>query len=79
MSKQTLEEAAEKYAEKWNDLENQFKLSSCFIAGAKCQAERSYSDAIDLFITEIKNEFKDDNWDYLEFIKVRVIEQFKKK
>jgi hypothetical protein len=43
------------------------------------QQERSYSEAIDLFITEIKSEFKDDNWDYLEFIKERVIEQFKKK
>ena len=44
MKEETLEEAAESYAEKWNDLENQFKLSSCFIAGAKWQQERSYSE-----------------------------------
>jgi hypothetical protein len=50
-----------------------------FIEGAKWQQERSYSEVIDLFITEIKDEFKDDNWDYLEFIKERVLEQFKKK
>ena len=47
--------------------------------GVEWQSKRSYSEAIDLFITEIKNEFKDDNWDYLDFIKIRVIEQFKKK
>ena len=35
--------------------------------------------AIDLFITEIKTEFKDDNWDYLEFIKERVLNQLKNK
>jgi hypothetical protein len=40
--KETLEDAAEKYAEKWNDLENQFKLSSCFMAGAKWQQEKMY-------------------------------------
>jgi len=47
--------------------------------GHNKQQERSYSEAIDLFITEIKNEFKDDNWDYLEFVKERVVEQFKNK
>jgi hypothetical protein len=41
---ETLEEVAENYAEKWNDLENQFKLSSCFMAGAKWQQERMYSE-----------------------------------
>jgi len=40
MKKENLEQAAENYAEKWNDLENQFKLSSCFIAGAKFQQEQ---------------------------------------
>jgi hypothetical protein len=46
---------------------------------AKETEKQQRIDAVELFITEIKNEFKDDNWDYLEFIKVRVIEQFKKK
>ena len=40
MKTENLEQAAENYAEKWNDLENQFKLSSCFIAGAKFQQEQ---------------------------------------
>ena len=44
MKQETLEDVAESYAEKWNDLENQFKLSSCFIAGAKWQQERMYSE-----------------------------------
>ena len=38
--KETLEEAAERYAENWNDLENQFARTSCFIAGAKWQQEQ---------------------------------------
>ena len=42
-----------------------YELEQLFL---KWQQERSYSEAIDLFITEIKTEFKDDNWDYLEFI-----------
>jgi hypothetical protein len=41
--------------------------------------ERIYSEAIDSFITEIKTEFIHENWDYLDFIKERVIEQFKNK
>ena len=41
---ETIEDAAESYADKWNDLENQFKLSSCFIAGANYQAEKMYSE-----------------------------------
>jgi hypothetical protein len=77
---ETLEEAAKRYTEehKWEEQEDPWLD---FMEGAKWQQERSYSEAIDLFITEIKNEFKDDNdnWDYLEFIKERVIEQFKKK
>jgi hypothetical protein len=50
---ETLEEVAENYAEKWNDLENQFKLSSCFIAGAKWQQEKSYSEeeVLELLLT----------------------------
>jgi hypothetical protein len=50
-----------------------------FIEGAKWNQERMYSEAIGLFITEIKNEFKDENWDYLEFIKLRLLEDLKKK
>jgi hypothetical protein len=53
-----------------------YELEQLFL---KWQQERSYSEAIDLFITEIKTEFKDDNWDYLEFIKERVLNQLKNK
>jgi hypothetical protein len=41
---ETLIEYAENYAKKWNDLENQFKLSSCFIAGAMWQQKKMYSE-----------------------------------
>lgn len=33
------------------------------------------SESIDLFIDEIKLEFKDENWDYLNFIKVDCFSQ----
>jgi len=55
MKKQeTIEEAAENYAEKWNDLENQFKLSSCFIAGVKWEQERMYRHQL----SETKKQIK---------------------
>ena len=75
---ETLEEVADNC---WVEgaWDNRDSFTDGFVEGAKWQQERSYSEAIDLFITEIKTEFKDDNWDYLEFIKERVIEQFKKK
>jgi hypothetical protein len=69
---ETLEEAAEReYPKEGED--------STYCDLGLIQQERSYTDGIDLFIAEIKSEFKDDNWDYLEFIKERVLEQFKKK
>ncbi len=84
MTQETLEEAAEKlypndgfFDEIYCDI-NEYNREK-WIEGVKQQQERSYSEAIDLFITEIKSEFKDYNWDYLEFIKERVLEQFKKK
>jgi hypothetical protein len=56
---ETLEEVAENYAEKWNDLENQFKLSSCFIAGAKWQQER-YSEEAEISLKNKQNQLLDD-------------------
>ena len=82
---ETLKEVAEKYAEIYKcpaTNENEYcrhDIISAINFGAKWHQERSYSEAIDLFITEIKTEFKDDNWDYLEFIKERVLKQFKNK
>ena len=52
MKKENLEQAAENYAEKWNDLENQFKLSSCFIAGVKWQQERMI-ETMDAFAEDV--------------------------
>jgi hypothetical protein len=77
LKQETLEEASWRF-NPLKKLDGEF-LRAAFIKGAKWQQERSYSEAIDSFITQIKNEFKDDNLDYLEFIKARVIEQFKKK
>jgi hypothetical protein len=74
-NKETLEEVAANLF--WTVGNEGIANIDSFIKGAKWQEERSYSEAIDLFITEIKNEFIHENWDYLEFIKVRVIEQFK--
>jgi hypothetical protein len=39
-----MEQAAEDYADKWNDSQNQFKLSSCFIAGVLWQGQQSYTE-----------------------------------
>jgi hypothetical protein len=70
-----IEEAAEKFVNS-----TRFKNpKSLFCEGAKWQQENSYSQVINLFINEIKTEFKDENCDYLDFIKDRVIEQFKNK
>ena len=75
MTQETLEEAAENYG---NSIGNKNGTAQFdFIRGAKWQQERMYSEAIDLFIDEIKSEFKDDNWDYLEFIKERVLNNLK--
>ena len=52
MKKENLEQAAENYAEKWNDLENQFKLSSCFIAGAEWEQERLL-ETMDAFTEDV--------------------------
>jgi len=52
MKKENLEQAAENYAEKWNDLENQFKLSSCFIAGVKWEQERMF-ETMDAFAEDV--------------------------
>jgi hypothetical protein len=86
MKQETLEEAAKTYYEENIDQSNiprehyEWEIQDLMSGFAyKWQQEISYSEAIDLFITEIKTEFKDDNWDYLEFIKERVIEQFKNK
>jgi hypothetical protein len=81
---ETLEEAAEKgYRFEADpmmpDKREHQDFLRIFKKGAKWQSERMYSEEIDLFINEIKTEFKDDNWDYLEFIKERVVEQFKNK
>jgi hypothetical protein len=76
--KETLEEFIESYVNRIDRSEDGL-VEKCLEDGAKWQQEGNYSEAIDLFITEIKTEFKDENWDYLEFIKERVIEQFKKK
>ncbi len=52
MKKENLEQAAENYAEKWNDLDNQFKLSSCFIAGAEFQQKRML-ETMDAFTEDV--------------------------
>jgi hypothetical protein len=74
MKQETLEEASIDYSKMYFSENKKAELG--FIAGASWQKEQDKnkcSEIIDLFITEIKNEFKDDNWDYLEFIKERVI------
>jgi hypothetical protein len=77
---ETLEEVAENYAEKWNDLENQFKLSSCFIAGAKWQQERSYSEEEVLNILDIMlSEYRDSLENKTDFYPALRFEQFKNK
>jgi hypothetical protein len=84
---ETLEEVAEKHASYDNDYvplsdgEHDFNegFKNAFLNGFKLAQERMYSEGIDLFITEIKTEFKDENWDYLDFIKERVLEQLKNK
>jgi hypothetical protein len=58
------------YIEQAKEMEKQQIIDAC---------EKMYSEAIDSFITEIKTEFIHENWDYLDFIKERVIEQFKNK
>jgi len=88
MKKETLEKVAENHINNDLDLYESLVdghisydigmdlLNNLFINGAKWKEEQDKnkcSEIIDLFITEIKNEFKDDNWDYLEFIKERVI------
>jgi hypothetical protein len=76
---ETLEEAGLQHCDMLDKFPELVNPLFTFKQGAKWQQERSYTDGIDLFIAEIKSEFKDDNWDYLEFIKERVLEQFKKK
>jgi hypothetical protein len=76
MKQETLEETAEKYAKKWNDLENQFKLSSCFIAGYRLAQERSYSE-LSIYLQELANK---DRLKSLTSNQIRaMIEQFKNK
>jgi hypothetical protein len=92
--KKTLELAAEEYASYDNeyvpiekpaeehDFNKGYKIA--FIQGAKWHQQQdkkicSDEKVIDLFITEIKTEFKDENWDYLDFIKYRLLEKFKNK
>ena len=82
MKKETLKEASHTAWLNYEHVEGNLYSTSFkngFIDGAKWQAESMYSEAIDSFITEIKTEFIHENWDYLDFIKERVIEQFKKK
>jgi hypothetical protein len=83
---ETLEEVAERlFPTNTNDktvnYQNKVRKPN-WIQGAKWQQEQDknkYSDAIDYFITEIKTEFKDENWDYLDFIKERVLTKIKNK
>jgi hypothetical protein len=80
---ETLEEVAEKYVNgRCTGGIMERALLSAIEFGAKWQQEQDkkmYSDAIDYFITEIKTEFKDENWDYLDFIKERVLTKIKNK
>ena len=71
MNKETIEEAAESYAGKWNDLENQFKLSSCFIAGANYQAEKMYSEeeVLQLLLRLQQTESYDNLYEWFEQFK----------
>jgi hypothetical protein len=73
MTQETLEEVAENYAKKWNDLENQFKLSSCFIEGAKYQQEQMYSEE------EVMNMFHNLSMHLPLHYEFLVKEQFKNK
>lgn len=64
------------------------KLVERLICFAKSESSKSYhapdnvdfeelrKEALQCFINEIKNEFKDQNWDYLEFISQRVISNY---
>jgi hypothetical protein len=81
MEKETLEEAAERYVEE----DNCNRYYNDFIAGAKWQAERMYSEAIEFaewirikdFQTTSKN-----NWiglDMKYYTTQELFEQFKKK
>ena len=56
---------SESYAEKWNDLENQFKLSSCFIAGAKWQQQETIEEVFEWlntnnYVTDLKETMIED-------------------
>ena len=63
-NKETLEEAAENYSKEkfFSDQETQIKIGKeGFIAGAKWQAERMYSE-LEVFINELKDKI--DSFEY---------------
>jgi hypothetical protein len=62
------------------DLMRDGYLKVGFVEGFRKSQKISYNDSLDLFISEIKKEFNDTDWEYLDFIKNRIMEnKFKKK
>lgn len=88
MNKETLEKAAEKYADFSNDyvpmsFGDKFNETSKrdFIAGANYMAERMYSEEkVDLLVNELINNFTDWSGSYVYKDKlIEIHEQLKKK
>jgi len=79
MNKETLEEFAERLAKAF-DIDNYKLIMGLIIAVAKWQAERMYSELIDLLerLTPIYKEDSDLHQKY-EKQRLDIIEQFKKK
>jgi hypothetical protein len=75
MKKETLEEAAERYAKQFDYAEDSSPLID-FIEGAKWQAERMYNEeeVLKLLIT-----FSDDRTFLKKDVAIKWFEQFKKK